>query len=292
MRHKHGLLFALKILGWFVFGSVFLLIAFGLIEVYAILHPPRIIAPGSTLVEENIPFQSLDLLTEDGIHLAAWYTPSKNGALILLAHGYGDNRPEWMYAMLAKKGYGVLAWDARAHGDSGGEISTLGYKEVLDVKAALGFALTQPEVKHIGAWGGSMGAATLIRAAAEFPQIEALILDSSYVSLDKEVNFLVPYPLVNPLARFLLSFKLGVDLNAGSPGTLIGKISPRAVYLIQGGRDEVAPPDSAKQLYNAAGDPRTLWFEPEVSHEAMYLENPRKYKRRVVGFFDKYLLGQ
>ena len=121
--------------------------------------PPRIIPPGKTLKKFNIPYQSIDLITEDGIRLSAWYTPPRNGAVILLAHGYGDNRPEWVHELLAKKGYGVLAWDARAHGESDGEISTIGYLEVLDVKAALKYVLAQLDVKHVGAWGGSMGGA-------------------------------------------------------------------------------------------------------------------------------------
>jgi pimeloyl-ACP methyl ester carboxylesterase len=164
-----------------LFGLYFLLVVLGLIGVYDVLHPPRIVPPGYTLAEENVQVQKLDLFTSDGIRLTAWYTPPKNGAIILLAHGYGDNRPEWIHALLAKKGYGVLAWDARAHGESDGEISTISYLEVMDVKAGLDFASSQPDVKHIGAWGGSMGAATMIRAAAEFPQIEALVVDSSFL---------------------------------------------------------------------------------------------------------------
>src|SRR5687767_8781280 len=159
-----------------------LTILVGLAQVDNALHPPRIVPPGNTLRESRIEFQHLDLITEDGIRLSAWYTPPRKGAVILLAHGYGDNRPEWVHALLAKKGYGVLAWDARAHGESDGEVSTIGYLEVLDVKAALDYALAQPDVNHIGAWGGSMGGATLIRAAADFPEIEALFIDSAFAS--------------------------------------------------------------------------------------------------------------
>lgn len=277
----------LKIAGRIIFGAGILLLILGLIGLYDVLHPPRIVPPGYTLIEKRIRFQQVDLYTEDGIRLTAWYTPPKNGTVILLAHGYGDNRPEWMYAMLAREEYGVLAWDARAHGESGGEISTLGYKEVLDVKAALDFALAQPEIKHIGAWGGSMGGATMIRAAAEFPQIEALIVDSSFSSVDAEIDFLAPYPLVNPMAKFLLGISLGVDLNDTSPAALIHKISPRPVYIIQGAKDAVASPDSAGKLFNAAGNPRYLWVEEDVVHLGMFRDNPRKYQRRVIGFFDE-----
>lgn len=260
-------------------------------SVYDILHPPRRIAPGNTLRENNIEFHNLDLITEDGIRLSAWYTPPRKGALILLAHGYGDNRPEWIYALLAKRGYGILAWDARAHGESDGEISTAGYLEVLDAKAALEYVLSQPEVEHIGAWGGSMGGATMIRAAAQFPEIEALVVDSSFASLSEELDYLVPYPLINPLAQFFAKIQTGVDINDLRPVDEIAKISPRPVFIIQGTGDKVAPPDSAQELFNAAGEPRRLWIEEDVPHLAMTLDNPGRYKRRVVGFFDEYLLN-
>ncbi len=267
-----------------------LFIAVCAVEVNNILHPPRIVPPGNTLRKFDIPFQDVELVTEDGVRLAAWYTPPRNGAVILLAHGYGDNRPEWVYEILAKTGYGVLAWDARAHGESGGEISTVGYLEVLDVKAALDFALTQPEVRHVGGWGGSMGGATMIRAAAQFPQIEALFVDSTFSSLDDEINYLVPYPLVNPLAKIMLGVETGIRVEDISPVDVIADISPRPVYLVQGTADETAPPDSAEILYNAAREPRFLWVEKDAPHLAIYLNNPRRYKRRLIGFFDRWLL--
>ncbi len=88
-----------------------LTIVMSLLEVNNILHPPRVIPQGKTLRKYKIDYRSVDLLTQDGIHLAAWYTPPRNGAVILLAHGYGNKRPEWVYALLARKKYGVLAWD-------------------------------------------------------------------------------------------------------------------------------------------------------------------------------------
>lgn len=269
-----------------------LTILLGVVEVNNALHPPRIIPPGNTLRKYKIPYESIDLITEDGIRLSAWYTPPRNGAAILLAHGYGDNRPEWVHELLAKKGYGVLSWDARAHGESDGEISTIGYLEVLDVKAALNYALAQPGVEHVGGWGGSMGGATLIRAAAGFPEIEAVFIDSSFVSLDDEFNYLVPYPLINPLAKLIATTKTGIQLDAVDPLEDIGKISPRPVYIVHGTGDTVAPPDAGRKLYEAANDPRFLWEVDNVKHLMIYLDNPRKYKRRLLGFFDEWLLGK
>jgi len=269
-----------------------MIVVAGFIEVNHVLHPPRIIPPGNTLRKYKIPYQNVDLITEDGIHLAAWYTPPRNGAVILLAHGYGDNRPEWIHEMLAKRGYGVLAWDARAHGESGGTVSTIGYLEVLDVKAALKYVLAQPSVIRIGAWGGSMGGATVIRAAADFPEIEAVFVDSAFESLNDELNYLIPYPVINPLAKLIATTETGIHLDQVDPLADIAKISPRPVYLVQGLADTVAPPDAGRKLYEAAKEPRFLWEEPNAKHLMIHLENPRKYKRRLIDFFDQWLLGK
>ena len=263
----------------------------GYAEVDNILRPPRNIPQGKTLRKYNIPYQNVELVTEDGIRLAAWYTPPKKGAVILVAHGFGDQRPEWVYEMLARKGYGVLAWDARAHGESGGEISTVGYLEILDVKAALDFALSQPEVKHIGGWGGSMGAATLIRAAAEYPEIEALFVDSSFASMEDEFDYLVPYPILNPLAKFLAEIRTGISLDDVSPVNVIASISPRPIYIVHSSADKVAPPDAGQVLYEAAREPKFLWLEEGVPHQQIFLSDPQRYKKRLIGFFDEWLLG-
>jgi fermentation-respiration switch protein FrsA (DUF1100 family) len=269
-----------------------LVVVLASIEINRIAHPRRVLPPGNTLRKNNIPYQSVDLITDDGVRLSAWYTHPRNGAVILLAHGYGDNRPEWIQALFAKKGFGVMSWDARAHGESGGEVSTIGYLEVLDVKAALEYVLAQPDVKHVGAWGGSMGAATIIRAAAEFPQIQAVFADSSYTSLDDEINYLVPYPLINPLTKFIATAETGLSLDQVAPLDDIGKISPRPVYIVQGLADTVAPPDTGEKLYNAAHEPRFLWEKENVPHMQMYEDNPRRYQKRMVAFFDEWLLGK
>lgn len=269
-----------------------LLLAAGYYEVDQILRPPRNIPQGKTLRKFNIPYQEVDLYTADGIRLTAWYTPPRKSAVILVAHGFGDQRPEWVYEMLARKGYGVLAWDARAHGESDGEISTVGYREVLDVKAALDYALAQPNVTHIGGWGGSMGAATLIRAAAQYPEIEALFLDSSFASMEDEFDYLVPYPVINPLAKILAQIRTGIPLDELSPVEAIARISPRPVYIVHSSADKVAPPDAGQRLYDAAREPKFLWLEEDTPHLQIYLANPRRYKQRLIGFFDEWLLGK
>jgi fermentation-respiration switch protein FrsA (DUF1100 family) len=262
-------------------------------QAYNYLHPPRQDAPsGGELAQRGLAWQDVELFTADGLRLAAWYTPPQNGALILVAHGYGDRRSETFYALFAEHGYGVLAWDFRAHGASQGDLSTLGYYETRDVEAALDFALAQPGVEHIGGWGGSMGAVTMIRAAAQRPEIEALVADSPFPSLEDELDWRVPYPLLNPLIRFFTERETGLRLDMVRPLDDISRISPRPVFLIQGLGDRMVPPDSAQRLYDAAGEPRQLWTEAGVPHLGMVAYYREQYTRRVIEFFDTYLLDE
>ena len=270
--------------------ALVVIIVFASVKLNDALHPPRKISSGTVLAQWKIKYQPVDLMTEDGVRLSAWYTPPRNGAVILVAHSYGDHRPEWVYQVLARKGYGVLAWDARAHGTSDGEISTIGYSEVLDAKAALQYALAQPGVEHIGAWGASMGGATMIRATVQFPEIEALFVDSSFASLSEELDFLMPSPMLGPFARLLINLETGKNVNDVNPLADIAKISPRPVFIAQGTGDTAAPPDSAQKLFSAAAKPRFLWTEKGISHLGLYFNNPRRYQRRLVDFFDVWIL--
>jgi uncharacterized protein len=186
----------------------------------------------------------------------------------------------------------VLAWDFRGHGGSGDETVTLGYHETLDVEAALAYALSRPEVEHIGGWGGSMGAVTMIRATAQYLQIEALVADSPFVTLEDELDLRVPVPLLNPLVRAFAESETGLHLDMVRPVDDIGRINPRPVFIIQGMGDTMVPPDSAERLYAAAGDPRELWIEPGVPHLNMYAYYRERYTKRVIKFFDTYLLGK
>lgn len=258
----------------------------------AILHPSGRPATGELLIAEQVPFEEITPTTKDGLELAAWYTPPQNGAVILLAHGYNDNRPESLYVMFVKRGYGVLAWDARAHGDSEGDLSTFGYYERMDVESALGFVLAQDGVEHVGAWGGSMGGATVILAAAEHREIEAVAADSAYPSLEDVLRFNMPFGLIQPFIFFFGEYHSGVDIDDIRPVDVIGRISPRPVFIIDGWEGAAIVMNSPYRLFDAAQEPKQIWVEEGVPHLGMYAYNPKKYENKVIGFFDSYLLNK
>lgn len=283
----------------FIATIVALVLAFGGFVVWfsyqraqAYLHPIRQYATAELLKQNNVAYKDIELTTEDGVKLSAWYTPPENGAVILVAHGYSGVRPVDYYVLFASHGYGVLAWDFRAHGKSEGGLSSLGYYEQLDVEAALDYALAQPGVKHVGAWGGSMGGAAVILTAAKRPEIEALVSDSTYPTLEEVLKLNLPAEFIQPFVLLSWELSSGVKMDQVRPVDGIAKISPRAVFIIDGWEGGAVSMHSPYRLYNAAGEPRQIWVKDDVPHLGMYAYDRDGYTGRVIKFFDEYLFGK
>jgi len=88
---------------------------------------------------------------------------------------------------------------------------------------------------------------------------------------------------------FWAGHELGFSLDEIDAKKSIGRISPRPVFLMQGGADKVISPKSGELLYRAAGEPKELWFDPALGHARFFAERRDEYERRVLGFWDKYL---
>jgi len=281
-------LFGFSVLAFLLVGGVLHLARQ---KAFEYVHPARQVhSIDDTPASQGIPYEEIVLITSDGLALRAWYTPPQNSIVVLVAHAHNGLRPTNMHSLFARHGYGVISWDFRAHGESEGEVCSLGYFEVLDLEAALDFALSQPEVERVAAWGGSMGGATVIMAAARRSEIEAVVADSAFGSLEDELIVMIRLKWMRPLIRFFAERETGVSIADVRPEDVIGQISPRPVFIIQGLSDPMVPITSGDRLYNAAGEPRTLWSEEDVGHMSMISAYPEEYEDRIIEFLDGALL--
>jgi fermentation-respiration switch protein FrsA (DUF1100 family) len=262
------------------------------------LHPRRSL-PAGTPAERGLDYQEMTFQASDGLMLRGWYLPSQNGAAVIVGHGIGGHRTLEPAVVLARHGYGVLAFDWRAHGESDGDLCTFGYYEVRDVAGALDWLQRQPGVDpgRIGMLGESMGAVTAIRAAARIDGVQAVVADSAYPDLEEAIRSLwhgtgLPgFPFVT-LQIALGEWWTGLDLAAMQPLDDVAAISPRPILILAGGQDPITGPDAGQRYYAAAGEPKELWFEPDLGHGAFWQAHPEEYERRVVGFFDAALLNK
>lgn len=258
--------------------------------------------PNETPADYDLPFEEVQLLSSDGTPLVAWYIAPSNGAVILLQHGYKSTREELLSEarMLYQHGYGALLTSIRAHDYSGGELITFGIFEMNDLQAWFDFLLTRAEVnpEKIGMLGNSYGGMLAIKFASKNQSIKAVIANSSFSSLNDTVATSIAYfsqlpafPFA-PLIVFWAEQKAGFSTEDIDATQWIAQISPRPVFLMQGGADVVVSADSGQRLYDAALEPKALWFEPNLGHVAFVDQKPQEFEQRMLQFFDRYLLGE
>jgi hypothetical protein len=131
------------------------------------------------LRSETVAFDS-----KDGIPLKAWWLPASRtprGAVIF-AHGIDHTRQVMLprAGFLVGAGYDVLLIDLRGHGESGGTIVSPGLLEARDILGALRYIRSRGNNDPVAVLGVSYGAVASLIAAAESPDIAAVIGDGAF----------------------------------------------------------------------------------------------------------------
>lgn len=245
-------------------------------------------------------YEEITLTTKDNFSLYGWYIPSRNGAAVILLHGYGGNRLEMLgrAGLLAAHGYGVLLYDERASGESEGDLRSYGWLDVGDVPSAIDFLVLQAGVgsQRIGILGFSIGGQIALRTAAKSPSLQAVVAEEPGFATYEDI------PRFSGLGdRWIgmgywfsfkgLEWRLGVPAPAGVVESLPG-IPPRPVLFVASGSCDEASCLIVRHFYDLAGDPKIWWNVPEAGHGQIPFLRPQEYEDRIVDFFDAALLSQ
>ena len=237
-------------------------------------------------------YERVSLETSDGLELAGWYVPSKNGAAVIAFPG--RNGPQAHTRMLVRHGYGVLLFDRRGQGESEGDPHGFGWEGEKDVKAAIAFLQHRPDVdpERIGGLGLSVGGELMLQAAAETDALKAVVSEGAGSRSVGEFRDMPGAPIQMHAVETMITAGLTLFSNSPPPPLMqdiIGRIAPRSVFLIwatHGVDTEVLN----EKYFQRAGEPKTLWEIPDAKHVGGLAARPAEYERRVVGFFDRALL--
>lgn len=250
----------------------------------------------------------------DHVRLSGWYIPGvlPDGKLttqrtIIMVHGVRTNRADKTANLLqlsvdfARDGFGVLAFDMRGFGESPPAPLSLGYFEQRDVLGAVDYlehgSLPYPQLgrpRVLVGWGVSMGASTLLLAAAQAPQIKAIVSDSAYADiipiLQREIPKSSHLPaLVTPGVLEAAQVLYGINFYAVRPVKVVAKIAPRPILFIHGLADTYIPPSNVEQLAaaaRAAPDANVqVWLVPKAMHARAFVVLGQAYVNRVIAFY-------
>lgn len=268
-----------------------------------ILHPPNM-SPLAVFPEMfGLPNERVQFQTRDGLLLKGWWIPAEDSSerrTLLMCHGWGDNKGELLRdtCFLHDAGFNLFYFDTRSHGDSEGEITTVGYLETIDFEAALRYLKeSKPAcVARLGVFGFSMGAAVASMSVPDHPEIKAVLLESPFTDYRRVVRqwawnrFRLPYfPLVM-LTLLMLRCRVGTsEVDSYSPRRFIAGVAPRPLLMIGGSDDALMPEFDVRALFGFAKDPKQLWIIAGAAHGKCHAMAGLEYETRVAGFFHRHL---
>jgi uncharacterized protein len=233
------------------------------------------------------------------VTLRGWYIPAEDSVkTIIVCSGANGSLDADVHVApwLHEAGFNVLLFNWRAHGDSEGEVVTLGFNERYDLIAAVQFAKSKG-AERVGVLGFSMGGTVAIATAAVYEDINAVVADSPFVYvLSAVAGGLIergaPEGLSFLLARvFVITACLRTHLNLFDIDLVrwIHRVAPRPLLLIFGEQDVIVPPSEVDVIFARAGEPKEVWRVPEAAHRNVHVRQPEEYRRRILEFFNGHL---
>ncbi len=243
------------------------LLAYALIVLYAWLnhrtliyhHDSKPIAPDEAGLGGL--FEARSLTAEDGTPLTVWMTPGQlRRPVVLYFMGEAGSLADRAARLksFAAEGYGVAALVYRGSDGAPGSPS----EEALAADARTLYDNleelfeTRPTSWRVALYGESLGAAIAARLGADRPA-GAVILESPFTSMKDlgRANFdFLPAGLLRDDYPVIEAVR---ELRAPS-------------LVLYGGRDEAVPPEQSRAVYEAAPDPKRVFYAPEAAHGALW----------------------
>jgi len=264
-------------------------------------YPP---VPTDLAGAENLDARArrLRIPVGDRDSLDGWYMAPRNGAMVVIFHGYGrDHTRAWRYGtFLNSAGYGLLAIDFRSSRSSGRLPTTLGHHEIADARAALSWVRAQSELRSvpIGMLGESLGGSIALVAAAERPDVRAVIADCAFATGDRALEDAcrrwahLPGRPIARVCRAVGRFMTGYDPGALDAVVASRTLRDRPVFFIHAQQDDRLSGAHPMALWQAAGGKDPLWIIPGIGHNQGWLRHRELYEARARAFFDRHLLGR
>lgn len=238
------------------------------------------------------PFEVFTVETEDGVRLAAASLEAASGrpaGTVLLFHGLGGQRQTWRMRALRDAGFRSLAVDFRAHGESGGDMTSFGWHERRDVRALVRHARERHPDAPLAAWGTSLGGAALCFAADDVRDLSAVVLESVYSTMESayehRLGIFLPRALFWTAAGFraCAEWQLGLECGDLRPVDHVGRLRSDRTLIVTGALDDRATPEDARLLASRAGD-AGLHLVPGAGHDDVWTAGGADYREAVIAF--------
>jgi uncharacterized protein len=181
-------------------------------------------------------------------------------------HGVADNRTSAAGVLdrFVQRGFDVVAYDSRAHGESAGDGCTYGFFEKYDLQRVIDTLDDGPIVLV----GTSLGAGVALQEMMRDPRVTAAVAAEIFSDLRTVVNERAPFfftPGIVARAFTLAEQEGHFEVDAVSPVAAAAAIT-HPVLLIHGDADTDTPPDHSRRVLAALAGPKRLILVPGARH--------------------------
>jgi uncharacterized protein len=243
----------------------------------------------------TFPYDTVTLKTEKGIFIDAWYSKADSAkGTVLIFHGISSNKAFLITEAneFRFQGYNIMMVDFRAHGNSGGNTTTMGIRETEEVKLAYDYVVQQGE-KNIFLYGSSMGAVVVMKAIADYQlNSSGVILEMPFASmqthLQARARLLGFSGFTEKPFGFLVTGWAGLERGFNGYAHRTSKYAAKLscpVLMQWGALDNIVLKKETDRIFNAiASTNKKLVIYDQAGHGSLLQNNPVKWQAEVEQF--------
>jgi len=238
---------------------------------------------------------SVRFSSESGSTISGWlYRAESPKAVAILMHGIRSNRGQMVPRAehLQALNITTLIFDFQAHGESPGEIITLGHLESFDARAAVEYIKEIEPNLPLAVIGVSMGGAAALLSQPTI-NMDVLVLESVYpdvyTAISNRLASRIPGgELLTPLLSYQIKPRAGISADALSTVNVAGGIKTASLVL-NGSEDTHTTVADTYNLYNALAKPKMISIIDGAGHVDLEKFNSQLYWDIVQPFIIEHL---
>jgi uncharacterized protein len=248
---------------------------------------------------ESLPKREVAIQSPFGYLLKAVLAePHRTNRYVIISHGVTENKTNSIKYMnlFLNRGFNVLIYDHRRHGESGGKTTSYGHYEKFDLKAVVDWLRSEiGPLLQLGIHGESMGAATMLLYAGMLEDgADFYIADCPFSNFKEQLAYRLkaemklPPKVFLPLGDLFIRVRDRYSIKDVSPISVVQNIQ-KPVLFIHSKKDDFILPSMTIDLYAKKQGPKKLYLAEYGLHAQSLNENKENYEKAIDEFLNEHV---
>jgi len=242
----------------------------------------------------SLPYEPINLKSPYGYMINGRIYPNDSNRFIIIVHGITMN----IYGALKylpffyRKGFNVVVFDLRNHGETGGDTTTYGHFEKWDLSTVTDhlFKVYGNEIS-VGVHGESMGGTISMLNMAMDKRIRYGIIDCAFSDLPELLLLKLQQDSRLKSKKLIAFVNLFIKIRAGFS---IEDVSPlkelptihQPILFIHGDQDTYVPMSMTKAMYAFKMDKKYMYIAKGGEHATSMAVDPERYNIEITAFLN------